>query len=68
MIQILIFTLPTIVGIVVGGGLTLVFCGMTIVFMAFKRKNGGKDKSNTSNAEMNKKMPKTGISSTKDYR
>ena len=56
------FAVPVTIGLAIGAVLALLFCGMSCIFMKVKRKiSGGKDDSEITNGENNKKVPKTGI-------
>ena len=41
---------PLLIGVVVGGGLAVLFCGMSLVFLFRKRQKNGEAKLNESNS------------------
>ena len=55
------FEVTTTIGIAVGGGLALLFCGMSLVFVTIRRTKRGKDHSKASKVENYKSTPKGGI-------
>ena len=61
----LFIVVVTLIGIAVGGGLAILFCGMSLVFMTIKRKKRGKDNSKLSKVGNYKSTPKIGKTSIK---
>ena len=61
----LFIVVVTLIGIAVGGGLALLFCGMSLVFMTIKRKKRVKDNSKLSKVGNYKSTPKIGKTSIK---
>ena len=61
----LFIVVVTLIGIAVGGGLALLFCGMSLVFMTIKRNKRGKDNSKLSKVGNYKSTPKIGKTSIK---
>ena len=55
----------TLIGIAVGGGLAILFCGMSLVFMTIKKKKRGKDNSKLSKVRNYTNTPKIGNTSIK---
>ena len=55
----------TLIGIAVGGGLALLFCGMSLVFVTIKRKKRGKDNPKLSKVGNYNSTPKIGNTSIK---